>query len=148
MPGGDDLPDLTVEKRLVSTTPGATPIDTWRITVANDGSASAGNVVVGDQIVGAARFLTARAAAGGCSVESKVLHCSLDGLRPGATTTVTVRVRRDSVGSWTNLAAVGSGTPEAGTADNTARVRVRGISRSDLGPCATVADGPVARTSC
>lgn len=147
VPGGD-APDLTVQKRLVSTTPGATPIDTWRITVANGGRASAGNVVVGDQISGAARFLTARAAAGSCTVESKVLYCALDGLRPGATTTVTVRVRRDGLGTWTNVAAVGSGTPDATVADNTARVHVGGISRSELGPCATVAGGPVASPSC
>lgn len=147
VPGGD-TPDVTVQKRLVSTTPGATPIDTWRITVSNDGRASAGDVVVGDQIVGAARFLRARAAAGGCRVEAKVLSRSLDGLRPGATTTVTVRVRRDGLRAWTNVAAVGSGTPDAGVADNVARVHVRGIRRSDLGPCATIAGGPAARTAC
>lgn len=145
VPGGP-RPDLTVEKRLVSTTPGAAPLDTWRVTVTNDGRASAGDVVVGDQIVGAARFLSARAAGGDCSVDQRVLACSLHGLRPGASTTVTVRVRRDGERAWTNLATVGSGTPDATVADNSARVRMRGIRRSERGACAS--GGPLARTAC
>ncbi|WP_041730972.1 prealbumin-like fold domain-containing protein [Conexibacter woesei] len=145
VPGGDRS-DLTVEKRLVSTTPGLQPVDTWRVTVSNEGSVSAANVAVGDQIIGAARFLTARTAGGSCSVQARVLYCSLGGLRAGADTTVTVRVLRTDQRTWTNVATVGSGSPEAATGDNTARVRVEGARRSNPGACA--AAGPLATIAC
>lgn len=150
-PGPDPVPggarsDLTVEKRLVSTTPGAQPVDTWRVTVSNDGRASAANVVVGDEISRAARFLSARAADGSCRVEDRLVLCSLGGLRAGATTTVTVQLRRTDQRTWTNVATVGSGSPETTTGDNTATVRVEGAGRSAPGACA--AGGPLAAAAC
>ncbi len=112
----------------------------------NDGRASAADVAVGDQIRGAARFIGARVAEGSCRVASTTLYCTLDGLAAGRTTTITVQVRRETFGSWTNLATVGSASPDAGVADNTDRVHVKGLTRSDLGACA--AGGPLARAAC
>ena len=137
-PGGDGS-DVTIAKRLVATTGGGTPIQTWRITVTNEGEVSANGVVVTDKLPRGTSFVSAR----GCFDRGGSVTCTIGGLAAGGERTITVRVRRFDRLSGTNVAVVGTGSPDA-TGNNTARVSVAGAQR----PRACASGTPRARAAC
>jgi hypothetical protein len=151
VPGGL-TPDPTLEKRLVRTSGGNTPVLTFRLEVANRSAVAAGQVVVADRLAAGTALLDADPSRGRCFTRgSRLLVCRLGALAPHGRAEIRVRVRREDPRAGVNVAVVGSASPEDTLRDNLSAVHLAATERpSPLpGPPATCRPAdPVAHASC
>ena len=103
--------DLVVTKRALRGSVPFGSIARFRITVHNAGPVAAEQVVVADDPGPNAQLVSAKPSQGGCN-ERLPLICRLGALDAGASATILVRVRAVGTPTISNLAVVGSATPE------------------------------------
>ena len=114
----------------------------FRITVKNRGPDTAQNVVLVDQARGRASAVVVRTAAGRCST-GRLVICRLGTIKPGATATITVRMRLDTPGSqFTNRAVAGTSTEEESLPNNIASAPV-----TVTGPLGCASSDPAQRST-
>lgn len=94
---------------------------TYTISVRNNGTAEATDVVVTDTLPADVDFVSASTTLGSCVQAAKVVTCNLGAIGAGGTATVTIVVKAKKAGSISNTAAVTSSgvPPEVNTANNT-----------------------------
>jgi uncharacterized repeat protein (TIGR01451 family) len=119
---------LTKRADVAATTVGK--VITYKLTVANHGSGPAGEVTLIDEPQGAATLVSATTDAGSCG-EHLPLVCPLGSLEPGATASLTVRMKARSPGLFVNRAVVGTETTEASVRNSEAdsKVHVKAVQR-------------------
>ncbi len=119
---------LTKRADVAATTVGK--VITYALTVANHGSDPAGEVTLIDEPQGAATLVSATTDAGSCG-EHLPLVCPLGSLQPGATASLTVRMKARSPGLFVNRAVVGTETAEASVRNSEAdsKVHVKAVQR-------------------
>ena len=114
---------------------------TYTITVKNEGTADASDVVVEDALPAGGEGQSVRSAQGTCSpLKTKpdgTVTCNLGSLPSGASATVTIaiKVKVHGPATITNTATVSSSTPECNTANNSAFVTTSVFGRTDSPPC-------------
>jgi uncharacterized repeat protein (TIGR01451 family) len=95
---------------------------TYTITVTNNGPAQATGVTATDQLPKNAGFGSASTTKGTCSVQKRVVTCTLGTLARGETVNITIRVKPTKKGTITNVVTVQSASPpDPNTANNTDR---------------------------
>lgn len=97
---------------------------TYAINVTNAGPSAASAVTVTDSLPASMRFVSASVSQGSCSGTSTVT-CNLGGLANGASASVTIVVRPQSLGTYANTVAVRSSTPDNISTNNSATVTTR-----------------------
>jgi uncharacterized repeat protein (TIGR01451 family) len=96
---------------------------TYTIGVRNDGPDGAVNITLTDTFSGAAVTIvdaTTTASGGSCQISGLQVTCDLGALGDDGTTSVTIVVTANEVGTITNTAVVGSDTGDPNAANNTA----------------------------
>ncbi len=91
---------------------------TYTVTVNNNGTDTAENVVVTDNLPNDVFFVTATPSQGSCSESSGVVTCNLGNIGNGGNATVTIIVNTASTGTITNNASVASNTNDPNSNNN------------------------------
>ncbi|HLI57137.1 MAG TPA: DUF11 domain-containing protein, partial [Actinomycetota bacterium] len=91
---------------------------TYTLTVGNAGPSTATAAQVTDTLASGVTFSSASASQGSCGQASGTVTCSLGDLASGGSATVTIVVTPPSAGSLSNVATVGSSTPDPTPANN------------------------------
>lgn len=144
-PGGPE-PDLTLEKRLLSTSEDTVPTQVFLVTVRNPTSVAAAEVSVADQPGPGLAVIAAKPSQGSCVLAAQVF-CSVGTIPAGGSATIRVTTRNYSTTGTYNRAVVGSASADAEAENNVATASVaRGVRPAPPVPC-RVAD-PVAQASC
>ena len=107
----------------------------------NEGEVSANGVVVTDKLPRGTSFVSAR----GCFDRGGSVTCTISGIAAGGERTIAVRVRRFDRLAGTNVAVVGTGSPDPRPA-TTPRGRHR--RRRTARPRACASGTPRARAAC
>ena len=94
---------------------------TYKINVKNTGPANASNVALTDKLPSSMTFVSASSSQGSCSGTTTVT-CNLGTLNNGSTASVTIVVRPQSLGNYTNSVTVSTTTSESSTSNNTVAV--------------------------
>jgi uncharacterized repeat protein (TIGR01451 family) len=101
---------------------------TYRITVRNHGPYTASRVVLDDGLPSGGTLLSTHTGVGSCQA-GPVVICQLGALDPGATVTVTMRVRMDRQSArLVNRAVVGTETYDPVLANNVSHAAVRVVA--------------------
>ena len=103
---GEPTPPVSITKTASPESVRTGELLTYTITVRNNGTTPAANVVLSDVIATSVSLGSISTSQGTCSAVSPVI-CNLGTLAPGASATVTVRVTPNAAGALTNTAAVG-----------------------------------------
>jgi uncharacterized repeat protein (TIGR01451 family) len=120
--------DLAVSKAASPPTVTVGNVVTYRITVRNHGPYSASRVVLDDGLPSGVTLLSAHTDTGRCQA-GPVLICDLGTLSPGASVTVTLRVRADRQSArLRNHAVVGTETYDPVLANNVSHATVRVVA--------------------
>jgi uncharacterized repeat protein (TIGR01451 family) len=120
--------DLAVNKTAAPATVTVGNVVTYRITVTNHGPYSASRVVLDDRLPSGATLLSTHTGIGSCHA-GPVVICQLGTLSPGATVTVTMRVRMDRQSArLLNRAVVGTETYDPVLANNVSHATVRVVA--------------------
>jgi uncharacterized repeat protein (TIGR01451 family) len=120
-------PDVSIVK---SASPSTVPIGeayATRIVVRNEGDAPATNVVVQEFVGPGTTYLSGAWTQGTCSAETQ--SCNLGTIAPGASVTITVRVRATVIGARVNVVVVRRPPDESHVGDNHASGIVRVVGR-------------------
>lgn len=119
---------LTKRADVAATTVGR--VITYTLTVANHGSGPADEVTLIDEPQGAATLVSASTDAGSCGTHLPLV-CPLGTLAPGATASLTVRMKARSPGLFVNRAVVGTETAETTVRNSEAdsAVHVKAVHR-------------------
>ena len=112
---------LTKRADVPATTVGTTIA--YTLTVTNRGSGPADDVTLIDQPQGPATLVSAQTDAGSCGAGLPLI-CTLGSLPPGATASLTVRMKARSPGLFVNRAVVGTATQEASVLNSEADSKV------------------------
>jgi uncharacterized repeat protein (TIGR01451 family) len=150
VPGGAAVANLAVTKRVDRRTAQVGDVVTYRLTVRNTGDVTAEHVVLGDRPRTGTLLVSADPSQGTCG-ERLPLVCPLGNLAPGASATVSVRLRMTEPGTTRNFAAVGSASNETRLFDNLAVAAAVAVGESPaVTGCAASAPPPhlVGRTAC
>ncbi len=110
---------------------------TYTLTVRNQGTTSLSGVTLTDTLPAGAAFVSATT---GCTNAAGTVTCALGTLAGSATTTVTIVVSADTVGTAVNQASVSSGTTDPNTSNNTASTSVPVVPTISIGDT-TVTEG-------
>lgn len=147
VPGGPS-PDLVVTKHADLLTVTTGDIVTYRLTVTNNGEATAEEIIAGDLPGAGARVVSTSARGRRCHT-GRILYCRIKALRPGQSVTAKLRLRVLKTGRFANAAAAISSTPEPTYRSNraVARVRVRRVPPFCLA-LAGPSFSPQARAAC
>jgi uncharacterized repeat protein (TIGR01451 family) len=114
--------DLSVTKT-ASPNPGQVNVAlTYRITVTNNGPATATNVSVTDTLPSGVALNSASASQGSCGVNGPPLICGLNNLAPGASAIVTIVVTPASPGPIANTATAGASETDYDNSNNTVTI--------------------------
>lgn len=97
---------------------------TYTIVVTNAGPGASSGVVVSDTLPASVTLLGATSSQGSCTGTGTV-SCTIGTLAAGATATVTLSTRADTVGTASNTASVGATTPDPSMTDHQATVTTR-----------------------
>jgi len=117
--------DLAVQKSATPATVAVGNVVTYRITVRNHGPNSASRVVLDEGLPRGITLLSIHPDTGSCQ-RTPLVICHLGTLKPGATVTVTLRVRVNrQPGRLTNRAVVGTETYDPVLANNVTHAAVR-----------------------
>jgi uncharacterized protein DUF11 len=144
-PGGSE-PDLTIDKRLLSSSGGTIPTQVFLVTVRNPSSVAATEVVVADQAGPELAVVAAKPSQGSCALGEPVV-CQLGTIPAGGSASIRVTTRNYSTSGTYNRAVVGSASAEADAENNVATISVvPGVRPAPPVPCRV--SGPVAHTSC
>jgi hypothetical protein len=144
-PGGAE-PDLTIDKRLLSSSDGVVPTQVFLVTVRNPSSVPATEVVVDDQPGTELAVIAAKPSQGSCLLGKPVI-CELGTIPARGSASIRVTVRNHSTSGTYNRAVVGSASVDAEADNNIATISVEpGVRRAPSVPCR--ASGPVAQASC
>jgi aldose sugar dehydrogenase len=93
----------------------------YRLTITNNGPATATNVSVTDNLPASVTFVSASTTQGSCS-QTTIGSCSLGSLANGASAVVTINVTPNVAGQLTNTASVGGAEEDPDTSNNTATI--------------------------
>lgn len=111
-----DIGDLSITKSVNPRTVEVGAEMVFTLVVTNSGSATAQNVVVNDTVPSNLSILSV--APGSCVVSGQNVSCALGDMAVGASQTITIRVRGDQIGGFTNTATVGSDSPDRNPDNN------------------------------
>jgi hypothetical protein len=89
------------------------------VVVTNSGPGSATAVALTDQLSTSVRFVSAASTSGSCVHSEGTVTCEIGTVASGDSATVTVVVSARRTGTATNIAEVGSVSPDANQANNT-----------------------------
>lgn len=100
--------------------------------VRNLGPSRATNVVVTDTLPASVVYVSGTASQGSCAQAAAVITCNLGSLASGASATITIRVRADSVGSLSNSASVTGTESDPNAANNSSTITTTVAPSADL----------------
>ncbi len=103
------------------------------IRVSNDGVSAATDVTLGDPLPAGVSFEDVSTDVGNCTEASGTIDCGFGTLQPGDDVEVTVGVRAEDVGTFTNTATVATPSDESTTTDNEDGADVTIVPTADLG---------------
>jgi len=115
---------------------------TYSVTVFNSSAAPATGVVLTDTLPSGVSVLSIQPSQGGCTQTGQGISCNLGSIAAGASATVVISTRANTIGTVTNVATVQGNEPDAEPLNNSATsttvIRTAGVP--DL--IATLLDGP------
>ncbi|WP_162244647.1 IPTL-CTERM sorting domain-containing protein [Acidovorax sp. Leaf160] len=139
--------DLVLAQHVVAPDPvPAGGIANITMTVQNNGTSAASNVVLTDSIPAGSTFVSMTASDGGSCTAAPPYECAWGSLPYPSKRTVTLRVRLPSATVWTNSASIDASTPDSNAANNSLTRNITVVAAADLAITATssVGAGPVA----
>ncbi|HYE12825.1 MAG TPA: LamG-like jellyroll fold domain-containing protein, partial [Pyrinomonadaceae bacterium] len=135
--------DLSI-KKVASKDPSlVNQIFNYKLTVTNDGPATATGAVVTDNLPSGPTFMSAEPSQGTCSHAAGVVTCQLGSVASGAAATVIVRIRPRQAGTLVNTASVAGAEHDQDTSNNSATVTTSAIQSADLSVSKTESADPV-----
>ena len=134
--------DLVLANHVVTPDPvPAGGIATITMTVQNNGTGAASNVVLTDTIPAGSTFVDMSASDGGTCTASAPYHCDWASIPFPGSRTVTLRVRLPSAQVWTNAATVTSSTADPNQGNNSLSRTITVQQAADLAVTATSSAG-------
>lgn len=134
--------DLVLAQHVVAPDPvPAGGIATITMTVQNNGTGAASNVVLTDAIPSGSTFVSMAASDGGACSTTAPYACTWGGIPYPGSRTVTLRVRLPAATVWTNSASVTANTPDSNNGNNALARNITVVAAADLGITATSSAG-------
>ncbi|MBK9050393.1 MAG: DUF11 domain-containing protein [Chloroflexi bacterium] len=125
IPGcGGDNADMAIDKAAATSPVTVGDPITYTLTITNNGSVTATNVLVTDTLPAEVTFVSATASQGSCGEVSGVVQCSLGTLFDQASATVTLVVTANQAGDVLNTAQVASDLADPNSTNNSSSATV------------------------